>query len=167
MRDAPTETCPLCGRNGGLLHEGVGDRLFGVPGRWNFRRCEDRTCGLVWLDPKPLERDLHEAYATYYTHGDDDVGQRGRGAQASRRRLIHALEQLWLGAVFLRDARMKIEAMFLDGIAPGRLLEVGCGEGRLLVQERYDDRARWRAGSRAGMLLAIRPDLRPRPRMER
>jgi SAM-dependent methyltransferase len=134
MRDAPARTCPVCGRNGSLLHEGVRDRLFGVAGQWNFRLCDDRACGLVWLDPRPLESDLHEAYASYYTHGDDDAGHREQGAQSRRRRIVDALERIWLSALFLRAARKKIESMFLDGIAPGRLLEVGCGEGRLLAR---------------------------------
>jgi 2-polyprenyl-3-methyl-5-hydroxy-6-metoxy-1,4-benzoquinol methylase len=134
MRDAPSRICPICGRNGTLLHEGVRDRLFGVPGQWNFRLCDDRSCGLVWLDPRPLESDLHEAYAVYYTHGDNDSGNGGRGSRGSQRRIVDALEQIWLSALFLRSARQKIETMFLDGVVPGRLLEVGCGEGRLLAR---------------------------------
>jgi len=133
MRDAPARTCPLCGRDGSLLHQDLPDRLFGVPGRWSFRRCDDRACGLVWLDPKPIESDLHEAYATYYTHGDPVAGQEP-GIRSRRRGLIDGLERLWLSALLLRTARDRIENMFLDDIPPGRLLEVGCGEGRLLAR---------------------------------
>jgi hypothetical protein len=89
MRDAPAETCPLCGRKGTLLHEGVGDRLFGGPGRQNSD-CEDPRCGLLLLDLWPLESDLRKAPTAYDIRGDDDAGERKRGAQARRRRAAHS-----------------------------------------------------------------------------
>src|SRR5574342_583828 len=75
MRAAPSGSCHVCGTRGRLLHRALRDRLYGVAGEWNFRRCENRSCGLVWLDPMPIEPDLHEAYADCCTHGAE-----GRGA---------------------------------------------------------------------------------------
>lgn len=138
MRDVLCEACHLCGTSGSLLHEGVRDHLFGRPGAWNLRRCDNPECGLVWLDPKPLEEDLHQAYAHYYTHGSDQQTTGGSGFQRLTPRAVAILEQLWLGALFLRAARKKIDRMFLDGIAPGRLLEVGCGAGRLTAAMQRD-----------------------------
>ncbi len=134
MRDAPCRVCHICGASGSLLHEGVQDRLFGVAGQWNFRKCDNAACGLVWLDPMPLECDLHDAYATYYTHGDSGLESGAASSRGLPRLIGETLQQLWLGALFLKSARKQIEGMFLDGIAPGRSLEVGCGDGRLLAK---------------------------------
>jgi 2-polyprenyl-3-methyl-5-hydroxy-6-metoxy-1,4-benzoquinol methylase len=133
MRATPSGICHVCGTRGGLLHSGVRDRLYGVPGEWNFRRCENRGCGLVWLDPMPVEADLHEAYADYFTHGGGPVQSDAPHATSSARGLVGALEQLWLGALGLGPAKRQIEGMFLDDVAPGRVLDVGCGDGRLLA----------------------------------
>ena len=133
MRAAPSGVCHICGTSGRLLHRGLRDRLYRVPGEWNFRRCENPACGLVWLDPMPLEADLHEAYVEYFTH-DDGRGSPGaaRGESVARG-LVNALEQLWLGALGLKSERRRIDGVFLDDVAPGHVLDVGCGDGRLLA----------------------------------
>ena len=33
-----------------------------------MKKCPGPGCGLVWLDPMPLEEDIGKAYETYYTH---------------------------------------------------------------------------------------------------
>lgn len=136
MRDEPSSSCPLCHQDGSLRHEAVRDCLFGVPGQWGIRTCSNPDCGLVWLDPKPVASDLHEAYATYYTHDEGDAGGDVGGSRGWRRLIVRKLERLWLGVLFLASARTQVEHMFLDDAAPGRLLEVGCGDGRLLARMR-------------------------------
>lgn len=60
--------CYLCGSAGEPLHQGLRDRINHAPGVWNISRCSNRSCGLMWLNPMPLEADIGEAYRTYYTH---------------------------------------------------------------------------------------------------
>ena len=38
------------------------DRLYGVIGQWNLRKCNKEDCGVIWLDPMPLESELYKAY---------------------------------------------------------------------------------------------------------
>ncbi|MEX0809109.1 MAG: class I SAM-dependent methyltransferase [Dongiaceae bacterium] len=133
MRDTPCRTCFLCGGTGRILHEGLQDRLFGVPGKWSFRLCDSPDCGLVWLDPKPLESDLPNAYASYYTHGNGEAATNSVRKGSRQRRIVRKLEQIWLALLLLGSARRRIDTMFLDDIEPGRMLEVGCGDGRLLA----------------------------------
>ena len=136
MRSAPAETCHVCGSGGGLWHDGLRDRLFGVPGKWNLRRCDNPECRLVWLDPKPLESDLHEAYSSYYTHGEKNEESAAAASYAFPMRAVQLLGRWWLEVLFIARARRQIEGMFLDGMTPGRLLEVGCGEGRFSAKMR-------------------------------
>ena len=60
--------CAFCGSKGEVLYQGLRDRLWGAPGFWGFRRCTDPGCGLLWLDPCPLETDIGKAYLDYFTH---------------------------------------------------------------------------------------------------
>src|SRR5882672_7808154 len=66
LRVRPRPSCPLCGHAGAMLYEDLHDRLFSTEGSWNMSRC--LACGLLWLDPAPVEEDIHLAYGTYYTH---------------------------------------------------------------------------------------------------
>src|ERR1700691_5509244 len=68
MLTRPNPDCVVCGVRGESLYAGLTDRLFGAAGKWSFKRCPRLPCGLIWLDPIPLETDINRAYETYYTH---------------------------------------------------------------------------------------------------
>src|SRR6185503_20402485 len=68
IRSTPCPDCYLCGATGDVLYDSLKDRLFGAPGYWNIRICPNAACGLLWLDPMPVEEDLVKAYHSYYTH---------------------------------------------------------------------------------------------------
>ena len=136
IRTQPCPHCIVCGREGAPLYEGLTDYLAATPGTWNMSRCSDSACALLWLDPKPLEADLIQAYAVYHTPG------RSRGRDPRR---------LWLSAVNascklasrllelgsgLGRQRRALRTMFAGDDVPGRLLEVGCGSGRFLNRMR-------------------------------
>lgn len=127
---------------GDTLHEGLTDRLYGVPGQWRMQKCRAEQCGLLWLDPRPTLNDIGKAYAEYFTH--DNAAQArvkpGFPARVSglRERFLRKLWQISSGQKRVRRAA---DLMYLDGVEPGRLLEIGCGNGRRLVQ--FRDRG-WR-----------------------
>ena len=118
-RDCPR--CPLCQREGRWLYRDLTDRLFSVPGQWNVRQCTDAGCGLLWLDPMPLDEELPRLYENYYTHNADT---------APPRRLYRFLLRL----TPIHRQRQRLDARYLDDLPPGRLLEVGCGAGQRLAQ---------------------------------
>src|SRR5262245_3389479 len=68
MRSRAAPTCYLCGALGRVLYQNLIDRTFNTPGAWTLKKCT--VCGLLWLDPLPLEEDISIAYQTYYTHND-------------------------------------------------------------------------------------------------
>jgi 2-polyprenyl-3-methyl-5-hydroxy-6-metoxy-1,4-benzoquinol methylase len=78
-----------------------------------------------------LQEDLHLAYRNYYTH-EERRGFLGRicyDAFAVAYRAVNSVPSFLVG---LRGPRRKIRSMFLDDLPPGRLFDVGCGDGAFL-----------------------------------
>jgi 2-polyprenyl-3-methyl-5-hydroxy-6-metoxy-1,4-benzoquinol methylase len=143
-------TCYLCGSQAAILYGGLKDRLFSVPGVWSLRRCSSDTCGLVWLDPSPVEQDIPSLYATYFTHSR--VRARTLARRSALREEIaktvlanyfdyavreattktYNLTRLVAGIPFVRK-RVGRQVMWLSAVAGGRLLDYGCGGGRFLA----------------------------------
>ena len=128
-----TYSCPkcyLCGNEGKLLYESLKDRLFGAPGEWNLKKCTNPECGLVWLDPMPLEEDIGKAYQNYYTHNIDYVQISLVGRLL--RTIYRAVKTIPSHLVGMRREEVQLESMYLSNVSPGRLLEIGFGSGQFL-----------------------------------
>lgn len=151
IRTRPMTNCFLCGSTGVVSYSGMQDRSFGAPGEWSLRRCPKSTCGLIWLDPQPIEADIGKAYATYYTHDQPAPGT------SRLRDLVYGVWNSYLGvrfgyqrgvgpawrAIFAplallhpggRD-ELDAAAMYLRAPAGNaKVLDVGCGSGVLLAR---------------------------------
>lgn len=147
IRSRPQPACFNCGAPGAPLYSALDDRLFGTSGKWSFRRCDNSGCGLLWLDPMPLEEDIHKAYASYYTHAARQGGggllrrlfdDAKRGYLANHygyaagvgivARLLGLLPWCYPG----RPAELDFSVMWLAAGTRGRLLDVGAGSGWLV-----------------------------------
>jgi 2-polyprenyl-3-methyl-5-hydroxy-6-metoxy-1,4-benzoquinol methylase len=83
---------------------------------------------MVWLDPQPLPEQIWKLYQAYYTHESVDGGLRAyetRGLNKIIKRAL-SLAFLWRAPLYRTDF------LYLEGMKPGRLLEVGCGNGSFL-----------------------------------
>jgi 2-polyprenyl-3-methyl-5-hydroxy-6-metoxy-1,4-benzoquinol methylase len=114
-----------------VLYNDLPDRLFNAPGNWNFKLCSDPSCELLWLDPVPAEEEVAKAYARYYTHVESTKRNRDVGSFV-RQRLSDAL----IAVDPLRRERDHLLMMYLDKSLPGKLLDVGCGNGARLARLR-------------------------------
>ena len=72
IRCNPCPHCVFCGARGTFIYKKLVDRIFGAPGEWNLKKCVDKECGVIWLDPQPLSEDIVKAYQSYYTHNNSD-----------------------------------------------------------------------------------------------
>jgi SAM-dependent methyltransferase len=144
----PFPACLVCGAPGLPIYDDVKDRLFSAPGAWSIKRCTDAACGLLWLDPMPLEEDIGKAYQDYYTHADAQSGKpgwlaqilqaAGRGYIARRygyaecasaaERLASLLLALYPG----QSAELDLSVMWLPATKRGRVLDIGSGSGWLV-----------------------------------
>lgn len=127
--------CILCGYLGTPLYEALTDELFGAPGNWGIRRCANPECGLIWLDPAPLESELSKAYYNYYTHFRSDlIGRVAAGGWLRDR--LNGLYGHLVHYSGLLERRRRMLIRHLDCLEPGRLLEIGCGDGSFLSAAR-------------------------------
>jgi SAM-dependent methyltransferase len=150
---APCENCALCGGPSQLLYQGLVDHLFGAAGIWNLRKCHTRGCGLIWLDPMPLEEELAKAYQCYYTHVDAPIRQvssfrglfrdLGEGYLVWRYGYRNKALPRWYVALgwimyFHPGARANLDfsVFYLRSNPTGRLLEIGIGSGEMLASLR-------------------------------
>jgi SAM-dependent methyltransferase len=112
--------CLLCGGTTRPVLDHVADTRFGSPGAWRIMHCD--ACGLEQTDPQPSAAELKTLYETYYNYG----GEAGTSYTGWRDRIILSpLYQLFL--------KLDGDMAFNAETGSGRLLELGCNEGRNLV----------------------------------
>ena len=115
--------CVLCRSQEQDFVRAARDRLagFGAPAA-EFRLVRCRSCGLVYVNPRPTRREM----AAYYP----DVYQAPPGS----RRFVPRVEE----AYRLRQHAEVVRRLAARRPARGRLLDVGCGSGELLTKLRDD-----------------------------
>ncbi len=150
-------TCLVCAQPGRLLYDKLTDKLFRSTGEWTLKKCVNKECGLVWLDPAPRESELWKLYANYYTHVDKSCQ-----ATSSIKRCYHFVRDCylslrfgyfkglrqyqlrWIGTLLnffpARRANLDFSVMYLNNKPGGKLLEIGCGNGTML---KYLDSLGW------------------------
>ncbi len=164
IRTTPCPECFLCALEGEVLYQGLRDHVAGAPGTWRMRRCANPECGLLWLDPKPVEADLLKAYAKYHTHGAGHAGARASSVSRALNSACRLASRLGDQFTGLAVQRRQLRKMFLGAERPGRLLEIGCGGGRFLNRMRkagwnvegteFDPKAADRVAARYGIRVA-------------
>lgn len=112
--------CLLCGGAATPVLARARDTRFGVPGEWTILACS--ACGLEQTDPLPSAAELKVLYETHYNWG----GERDTTYTDWRERLL--LSPLYRLLLVLDG-----DVSFHGEHGTGRLLDIGCNEGRGLV----------------------------------
>lgn len=155
-----SENCPLCGSRETRIFFSAVDRLHNVPGEFSYHSCD--KCQTVFQNPMVIQEDLPLCYPqNYYTHsaaGDNqNIGNvaellmnSNNGFKGKLRESVFAaikgktpenfIERV---AYFLSKSRLIRErttyGVVIDELLPHkdgtpRALEIGCGNGTLMVK---------------------------------
>jgi len=114
------EPCLLCGAAAHPVLTNVRDNRFGLPGAWTILGCA--SCGLEQTAPRPTGPQLKTLYETYYNYG----GESGTAYTGWR-------EKLLMSPFYRLFLKLDGDVSFHTERGSGRLLDVGCNEGRGLV----------------------------------
>ena len=113
--------CLLCGGPTAAALDRVRDTRFGTPGEWSIRRCP--RCAIEQTDPIPTLDQLVELYERHYNYG----GERDTAYTRARDRLFGSR----LYRIFLA---LDGDVSFHAETGAGRLIDIGCNEGRGLMR---------------------------------
>lgn len=111
------ECCILCGSALERILSGLSDTRFGTPGSYEIRRCGH--CGFEQTWPVPSLANLKKLYEAQYNFGGET------GTLYTRLRewfLMSFLYRLWI--------RLDGDISFHSRSGSGRLIDIGCNEGR-------------------------------------
>lgn len=113
-------TCVACSGPLEPSVDGLFDTRFGIPGDYEARRCV--KCGLEQLNPRPTAFRLKDLYERYYNFG----GEHDTLYTRLRERFFSSpLHRMW--------AFLDGDISFYTRKGTGRLLDIGCNEGRGLA----------------------------------
>ena len=149
IRTKKKEHCYLCNSRGKNLYKGLKDGLFGSNGVWNIDKCSNDDCGLLWLNPMPIKKDLPKLYETYYTHAHDPLPKKANWLiQVFRDGCSDYLKKKYqypykgsllsklIGIIIKFNPKwttnLDFSVFYLSAIPNGKLLEIGCGSGGML-----------------------------------
>lgn len=135
MTQTETSTCPLC-RGTGRHDFSSPDLMFGGDAQYEYHQCA--SCAAVYQVPIPTSEEIAGFYPDHYSIYDDNIKLKPRGAM--ERALLNvsygyhdqqAPLPLKLLAPLVAKFKDRNSLPYEHG---GRLLDIGCGNGRFLLR---------------------------------
>ena len=129
MRSIKKFQCPICSSNGDLIYENLKDNLFFCTNEnFGINKCKNSSCGSLWVNPCIIDEDLIYAYKNYYTHGENRKGIIFNIFKKS----YHYIKTSFLAFWISKKERLESDYMNLWDDIPGKILDIGCGDGKFL-----------------------------------
>jgi len=130
IRTYKCDKCELCQSIGINIHQDLEESIGLVSGNWNLKQCTNYNCKFVWVDPFPVEEDIEKLYPfSYYT---GEVTTNVTTTQSNN--LLKLTYQFLANKMQLNQELERMYYLYLDKVKPGKLLEVGCGNGKRLAK---------------------------------
>lgn len=150
------DACPVCDcQNSKLLESSLVD-LMSKPatGPWSIREC--LGCGVAYLSPRPDIDSISDAYSHYYTHTSDKddlvhgvirslkdhIAEKYYAVASGSGGFLDGFVYLAIKVIFPLSLYFdaKSRHIFSANRQPGKLLDIGCGNGEFL---RFANRFGW------------------------
>lgn len=143
------DSCPACASvRSAAGHDELRDEMEGVAGSWSMRRCLD--CGSFYLDVRPRLDAIGKAYASYHTHAEATAPAAGDNGSSLLWRWSNGYMNARYGTArtpaspigrlvlpLIPPLRQQLDYFYRHlPVRPGRLLDVGCGNGVFLMRAR-------------------------------
>ena len=109
--------CKLCGIDSTKFMFHVRDRNSREKRVFNLVKC--KTCGLAYLNPRPNKEEINEYYPPWY--------------HSRAQKEIVDIEKTMIWGIPWREAMQKKAKPILRYKREGRILDIGCGDGSLLM----------------------------------
>lgn len=114
--------CKICGHEMMVIFENLFDTRYGYPDYFDMLHC--LSCGLYQTNPPLVQEEIGSLYTNYYPYADVDAEKIKTGFRPSLG--LTSRFKNWL------IGNHRIQNMLPKG--SGKALEVGCGDGRSLLQ---------------------------------
>ena len=126
------EPCKICGhRDFSYLFEGR-DRLHYLPGEFKLYRCQG--CGLILAYPQLSDQELAKYYpVNYYSY---ENSHRVALPRSTREKIFYFLLHPFQALNCLFYSKLLGQNRDLKYVAGSRVLDIGCGDGRYLLEKR-------------------------------
>lgn len=134
IRTNKVNHCLLCENSGNNLYQNLEDNIFNVEGKWNLSQCSNKSCGFIWQNPMIIKDDIYKIYKSYYTHKIQNNTQVKHNLKSYILNKIKKIYSFFVLILFIKYNRDKYNKMDISNESPGKMLEIGAGDGSRLNQ---------------------------------
>ncbi len=141
MENLNNSCCPVCSSPGEIVYEAVEDYFFQTKGVWSYLTCD--SCLIFWLGNCPSESEMLGYYSNYYTSTvkvESFKKKTGDVFKVILRKLecflLNCKLNQFVASILKWNTKLKLTYMGTFLKSPGKLLDIGSGNGDFLIESK-------------------------------